>query len=101
MLGVGGRNISEKEIMTIDVDYMGLIANLTGKDGERFELTEGSSLDDLLNEFLHQYPSFEKDQKSLLFVVNKKAVTTAKKSWNLFPLSNGDQVIIGVKIIGG
>ncbi|MEW5785318.1 MAG: MoaD/ThiS family protein [Bacillota bacterium] len=89
------------EKIVIRVEYLGLFIRLAGISGEYLTLGKGSSLEELLETVFTRRPSLEKGNRSLFAAVNKKPITAPRAAWKEILLQDGDQVLLGVKVIGG
>lgn len=94
------RTIAIAEI-EVDVEYMGLIVKLAGREREQYTLPEGANVETLLQLILSRHEALAKGKGALLIAVNKKALPAHPPAWREQILAAGDKVMLGVKIIGG
>ncbi len=85
----------------VGVEYMGLIAKLAGRDKEQYTLPEGANVEILLQLILSRHEALNKGKSALFIAVNKKALPAHPPAWREHRLYADDQVMLGVKLIGG
>jgi len=84
--------------INVEVEYLGFVAQLTGKKEETFTLEDDFNLQALLESVLNRYQSLFKGSGNLLVAVNKRVVQPNEEKWFLL---EGDRVTVGFKISGG
>ena len=95
--------------MKVKVEYLGFIKNLLNKRVEELELSEGTSLQELLGKLSNLYGTpfkkevFEPGQKDVKygFVVTVNGVLTGQLDGVETRLKNGDHVILMSLMSGG
>ena len=71
---------------------------------EREVVIDGSSLKEAMEEFLRQYPAFERinhDSTLLSVFVNSQLVRTETEGWGTLHLNNDDEITRIIPIAGG
>ena len=87
--------------IVVDVQFMGLIAKLAGREREQYTLPEGTNIETLLQLILSRHEALARGKGALFIAVNKKALPSHPPAWREHILFAGDRVMLGVKIIGG
>lgn len=57
--------------MKIMVKVFGRYKEITGKEIVQINITDGNTLQDVINEFIKQYPSVQKDKNWMMVTKNK------------------------------
>jgi len=57
--------------MKITVRVYGRYKDITGKDRVQLDVTEGNTLQDVINAFVKQYPALQKDKNRIMVTKNK------------------------------
>jgi MoaD family protein len=57
--------------MNITVRLFGRYKDIAGKEHIQLSITEGNTLQDIINTFVKQYPTTEKDKKRMMISKNK------------------------------
>jgi len=71
---------------------------------EREVVIDGSSLKEAMEQFLRQYPAFERlnqDSTLLSIFVNSQLVRTAIERWDTLHLNSDDEITLIIPIAGG
>ena len=71
---------------------------------EREVVIDGSSLKETMEQFLRQYPAFERinhDSPLLSIFVNSQMVRTETERWDTLLLNNDDEITLIIPIAGG
>jgi len=95
--------------MKVKVQYLGFIKNLINRSEDEFELEEGASLSELLNEIAGVYGKpFQKEvyepglkDVKMGFVVTVNGVLMGQLQGVDTPLNNGDNIILMSLMSGG
>ena len=58
-------------LMKITVRVYGRYKDITGKDRVQLDVTDGNTLQDVINSFIKQYPIVQKDKGRMMAIKNK------------------------------
>lgn len=83
------------------VEYLGLIAKLTGENRDQFTIQKGANVESLLIKVFSRHESLGREKGTLFIAVNQKALSAHPPAWREHRLHDGDRVMLTVRIIGG
>jgi molybdopterin converting factor small subunit len=81
--------------MRISVKLYGRYKEITGTDKIQLHITDGITLQDVINTFIKKYPSIEKDKSRMIATKNKMYISFDTT------LVEGDEITISPPIVSG
>jgi MoaE-MoaD fusion protein len=81
--------------MKIKLRVFGRYKDIVGKEHLELTITQGNTLQEIINEFVKQYPQTEKDKKRMMITIN-----------NLFAsyettFQQGDEITVAPPVVSG
>jgi molybdopterin converting factor small subunit len=81
--------------MLIKIKLIGRYRNLTGQDFLQFDANAGTTIRQVIDAFIQQYPLLEKDKKFMM--VSKNNTLTSIDT----PIGEGDEITICPPVVSG
>jgi molybdopterin converting factor small subunit len=82
-------------MMKIPVKVYGRYKDITGKETIQLDINEGGTLQDIINEFVKQYPSLHLD-KSRMMITKNKMFTSLDST-----VANDDEITLAPPVVSG
>jgi molybdopterin converting factor small subunit len=81
--------------MIITIRVFGRYKDLIGKEHVQLDVTEGNTLQDVVNAFVKQHPQTDKDKKRMMIGLNK--IYTSRNTM----FHQGDEITITPPVVSG